>query len=322
MNKAALLSVVIPTRNRPEFLPRAIDSALQTAPDGDVEVLVIPNGSDERWATVAGQYAGDPRVRWHPIPSAHANLARNHGLGLATGKFVRFLDDDDYLLEGAKQQCVLLDETPHDVSQGAIDVVDAEGALQQLLVPVRMDDFTSSVLSGRIFTLLHSFLWRRDRIASHQWSPDMEAAQDMAWALGIARDAEVSLHCHAQPVGAWVLHAGESTSRRASLLQHDRNKAAILLDLARGLERRSALSKERRLVIGTNLWNSIHTSFPAAPTYWTGIAIEAMRISPRSKPDIALLNKPPLSWMHPLALEWLMAPHRILRHRRRMKTVS
>lgn len=41
-----LISAVIPTANRPRYLPRAVDSALAGMNPGDVEVLVIPNRSE------------------------------------------------------------------------------------------------------------------------------------------------------------------------------------------------------------------------------------------------------------------------------------
>ena len=56
-SKTPLLSVVIPTHARPEFLPRAIDSALQAGPEGGVEVIVVPNGGDQAWRAVAEAYA-------------------------------------------------------------------------------------------------------------------------------------------------------------------------------------------------------------------------------------------------------------------------
>jgi hypothetical protein len=315
------LSVVIPTYRRPHFLPRAIDSALRSAPEGDVEVLVIPNGPDESWRLVAATYSEEPRVQWHSVITSHANVARNHGLALATGKYIRFLDDDDYLLEGAHNQCLSLDMTSHDVSQGAIELVDTQGSLQQVFLPHDARDFICSILHQRVFTLLHSFLWRRARVANYRWDPSIPAAQDVAWALGVAKDKDVSMHLHGQAVGAWIHHSRESTSQKASLLLHDQTKAEVLLDFAEGLERRSALSCERREIIGTCIWNCIHSSFPLAPSYWTRVAMRAMAISPCGRPDNEVLARFPFSRIHPLVMELILAPHRFLRHLMRKRSM-
>jgi glycosyltransferase involved in cell wall biosynthesis len=88
------VSVVIPTRNRPEIVTRAVRSALaQTHPD--IEVVVVVDGPDP--ATVAALAAvPDPRLRVVELPAqGGAPAARNHGAGLARGEWTALLDDDD-----------------------------------------------------------------------------------------------------------------------------------------------------------------------------------------------------------------------------------
>ncbi|MDU7564520.1 MAG: glycosyltransferase, partial [Acinetobacter baumannii] len=58
MERSPLLSVVIPTFGRPEFLTRAIDSALQAVVNNsEVEVIVVPNGKDDSWREIAEIYS-------------------------------------------------------------------------------------------------------------------------------------------------------------------------------------------------------------------------------------------------------------------------
>ncbi|ELY60614.1 glycosyltransferase family 2 protein [Natronolimnohabitans innermongolicus] len=88
------VSVVIPTYNRAETLPRAIDSALEQTMD-DLEVVVVDDGSSDETQSVLADY-DDPRVR--PIVHATnqgANVARNTGIEYARGEYIAFLDSDD-----------------------------------------------------------------------------------------------------------------------------------------------------------------------------------------------------------------------------------
>lgn len=88
------VSVVIPTRNRPELVMRAVHSALaQTL--RDIEVVVVIDGPDP--ATVEALRAiGDDRVRPVELPaSGGAPAARNQGVNHAHAEWVAFLDDDD-----------------------------------------------------------------------------------------------------------------------------------------------------------------------------------------------------------------------------------
>jgi glycosyltransferase involved in cell wall biosynthesis len=91
--KSALVSVVIPTRNRLPYLRQAIDSALsQHCPD--CEIIVVDDGSAD--GTAAALHAWDaPGLRYRSIGQRGVAAARNVGIGMATGSFIAFLDSDD-----------------------------------------------------------------------------------------------------------------------------------------------------------------------------------------------------------------------------------
>jgi glycosyltransferase involved in cell wall biosynthesis len=88
------VTVVVPTRFRPELLTRAVRSALaQTV--ADIEVLVVVDGPDEE-THAALKELGDPRVRPIGLPErGGAPNARNVGAREAAAPWVAFLDDDD-----------------------------------------------------------------------------------------------------------------------------------------------------------------------------------------------------------------------------------
>jgi glycosyltransferase involved in cell wall biosynthesis len=89
------VSVVIPTYNRPERLGHAIASALgQTA--GDLEVLVVDDGSPGDVAREIVRNRGDDRLRYVRQPSRRGvAAARNEGVKQARAPYIAFLDDDD-----------------------------------------------------------------------------------------------------------------------------------------------------------------------------------------------------------------------------------
>src|SRR5665213_3539577 len=98
------VSVVIPTRRRPDLVRRAMMSALMQ--EGvEVEVVVVPDAEgDATKASVAA--IGDRRVRLVGVASSvGGSEARNIGARAATGRYIALLDDDDEWLPGklAKQ---------------------------------------------------------------------------------------------------------------------------------------------------------------------------------------------------------------------------
>lgn len=93
-----LLSIIIPTYNRPQFLPRAVESALQQTVE-EVEVIVVDDGSKEPVTLPENSRLQVIRLSQN---SGNA-VARNVGLKAAKGQYVTYLDDDDQLLPNMAQ---------------------------------------------------------------------------------------------------------------------------------------------------------------------------------------------------------------------------
>jgi glycosyltransferase involved in cell wall biosynthesis len=89
-----LISVVIPTRNRPLLVKRAAVSAMaQTL--SEIEVIVVIDGLDIATQTELAKI-NDPRLRIVQLPESQGGAeARNAGVAEAKGEWIAFLDDDD-----------------------------------------------------------------------------------------------------------------------------------------------------------------------------------------------------------------------------------
>ena len=90
------ISVIIPVYNQELYLEQCLDSVLgQTL--RDIEVLCIDDGSLDRSAEILKRYAKqDPRLTVIQQENQGAGTARNCGLRLAKGKYLSFLDSDDF----------------------------------------------------------------------------------------------------------------------------------------------------------------------------------------------------------------------------------
>lgn len=86
-------SVVIATRNRPEWLARALRSVTEQG-WGDYEIVVVDDASELSYEGVLRLYGS--RVVYSKLTRQEGVArARNHGISLASGLWVVFLDDDD-----------------------------------------------------------------------------------------------------------------------------------------------------------------------------------------------------------------------------------
>ncbi len=104
---APRLTISIPTYNRPARLTRALGSVTSATPEalqGDTEVIVSDNSTDERSELVYKELTADWRGpttyrRNTDAPGMVGNF--NRCIELASGRFVVILHDDDYLLPSA-----------------------------------------------------------------------------------------------------------------------------------------------------------------------------------------------------------------------------
>jgi glycosyltransferase involved in cell wall biosynthesis len=91
-----LVSIIIPCYNAAPYVAEAIESALSQTYD-PVEVIVIDDGSTDRSIEVIKSF--DEHITWHSGENQGVSAARNRGIDVAEGEFVKFLDADDVLLE-------------------------------------------------------------------------------------------------------------------------------------------------------------------------------------------------------------------------------
>jgi glycosyltransferase involved in cell wall biosynthesis len=89
------VSVIIPAYNAAFFLAAAICSVLQQT-RADLEIIVVDDGSTDDTRGVATSFGS--LVRYFLIPNSGPSAARNFGIGKAVGKYVAFLDADDWWL--------------------------------------------------------------------------------------------------------------------------------------------------------------------------------------------------------------------------------
>ncbi|QKV18779.1 glycosyltransferase family 2 protein [Oricola thermophila] len=98
-----LLTIVIPTHNRPERTAAAIASVVSQAVSQPCEIVVVDDASDEPFAWQGRNDGGfEVSVLRHDRNGGPA-VARNTGVQAARGRLVGFLDSDDCLLPDTLQ---------------------------------------------------------------------------------------------------------------------------------------------------------------------------------------------------------------------------
>lgn len=94
--KAPKISVIMLTYNREAFVGRAIESILAQT-ESDFEFIIVDNGSSDNSGIIADEYAKrDNRIRVIHKERGNIGSGRNTGLDAVEGRYVTFIDDDDW----------------------------------------------------------------------------------------------------------------------------------------------------------------------------------------------------------------------------------
>lgn len=91
------LSIIVPVYNVERYIERCMNSLLKQSLK-NVEIVLVDDGSTDNSSDLCDYYASiDNRVKVIHKNNEGLGMARNTGLDIASGKFVAFLDSDDYI---------------------------------------------------------------------------------------------------------------------------------------------------------------------------------------------------------------------------------
>lgn len=160
-----LVSIIIPCYNAEKWVGEAIDSALSQTYT-PIEVIVVDDGSTDKSLEIIKSY-GD-RIKWETGINRGQSAARNQGFKLSSGKYIQWLDADDYILpEKIKNQVAYLEESRFDIVYGdwcyQDELKNKKICLYNVHITGHKDDILESLLSGFALTIMNC-LTKRDII--------------------------------------------------------------------------------------------------------------------------------------------------------------
>ena len=191
---AASVSVVVPCFNQARFLPAALTSVFDQELDGDVECIVVDDGSTDDTQSVARDHGATLLAQENRGLAA----ARNRGLEAACGSLVVFLDADDRLTPDALSVNVSALATRPDAAfvSGHCTLIGPDGTA--LYTPAQHavnEQHHRALLTGSYIWNPGSVLYRKDCLAEiGGFEPAVSAAADYDLYLRLARSNEVVAH--------------------------------------------------------------------------------------------------------------------------------
>lgn len=89
------ISIIVPIYNAEKYLKKCIDSLLEQTKK-ELEIILINDGSTDNSEEIIKEYK-DKRIKYFKNKNQGIGKTRNFGIEKAEGKYIMFLDSDDYL---------------------------------------------------------------------------------------------------------------------------------------------------------------------------------------------------------------------------------
>ena len=174
-----LVSIIIPCYNAERWIAEAIDSALSQT-YLPIEVIVIDDGSIDNSLSIIKSYGH--HIRWVTDTNKGQCVAKNKGFQLSKGKYIQWLDADDYLLpDKIKNQVSHLEATQADIVYGDWRHQYEEiqpAKLGEIKISGEQEDILESLLSGW-WASPAAYLVRRDIVEQiNGWNENLRAQDD------------------------------------------------------------------------------------------------------------------------------------------------
>ena len=100
------VSIVVPIYNTEKYLDECIESIVNQTYK-NLEIILIDDGSKDKSPQMCDEWAKkDNRIKIIHKSNEGAGASRNRGIAVATGKFIYFVDSDDYIAPTLVEKCL------------------------------------------------------------------------------------------------------------------------------------------------------------------------------------------------------------------------
>lgn len=124
MQGTELISVIVPVYKVEDYLIRCLESIINQTYH-NLEIIIIDDGSPDNCGIICDNYANkDPRIKVIHKKNEGLQKARNTGIKVASGRYITFVDSDDYIETGMYETLLrLLQDYGADIASGGIRII-------------------------------------------------------------------------------------------------------------------------------------------------------------------------------------------------------
>lgn len=193
--KKPKVSVIVPVYNAERFLDACIDSILTQDYD-NIELILINDGSTDRSGEICEACAAENRnVIYRYQGNAGVSTARNHGLDLASGEYIAFVDSDDRIKPNAISLLLQsIQAAESDLCICAYDIVYSDRVLPCMIDKAAVEGTKNiaEYFSRHFLEAIASSIWGKlykKELIMHRFKSDVTMGEDLLFNLEYVKQA-------------------------------------------------------------------------------------------------------------------------------------
>ncbi len=198
-----LVSVIVPIYKAEKCLRKCVDSIINQS-QKNIEILLINDGSPDNSGAIIDEYAkNDDRIKVIHKKNGGVASARNAGLKVATGRYITFVDSDDWvdldfiesLLNTKKDADIIRSKFYYEYGSGEFKIEDnnfEDGLF------ITQKDFKhhiySKMIAGISFNAIWRTLYKKEILKDLLFNENLETAEDLIFSMEAYTNAKTFLY--------------------------------------------------------------------------------------------------------------------------------
>ena len=158
-----LVSIIVPIYNSEQYLERCINSLIKQTYK-NIEIILIDDGSKDSSLSIIEKYAKqDCRIVYISKENSGVSSSRNDGIKIAKGKYISFVDSDDYI------ESNMIEDMYKALVEQNVDIVrcsvkENNENISTIFANKKVD------LKNNINSILYSYLTPKNNIPGYCWT--------------------------------------------------------------------------------------------------------------------------------------------------------
>lgn len=197
------ISIIIPVYNAEKYIRKCLESLVNQSVCDNLELIIVNDGSIDKTKWILDEYKSKYKnIKVFHTENSGVSSARNYGLEQATGKYITFVDADDWVdLDCYEKMFKYAEKYNADIVATGLYIDGKDGIITTRRVAeqdVLMDQKTAikEYLYGNLDVHIYNKLFKAGLIKTHKFDTKLKIAEDRLFLFECLLDTE-NIFCSA-----------------------------------------------------------------------------------------------------------------------------